>query len=231
MKQLRIDGFNVQLVGRYRFGKEIESLIEEIPVSWLEDTEIVINQRLDMENEAWDAEGTLSIIGRHPTGLSWVVVDHYGLGKQWERIIREAGHRVLVIDDFRNRSHYADVLMSDTNIPFDPTLNEYLGRIHELVGTQFALVAPEFAFSEETSSSAESKKRLLVCYGGSDPTDETTKVLEALHILRHDEQCRKWLGKVDVVVGHANTKMDDVIRFAEGIDNVTVHVAPKVWRL
>lgn len=226
MKQLRIDGFNVRIVGRYRFGKEIESLIWEFPVSWIEDTEIVINERLAPDNEVWDAEGTLSIIGRYPTGLSWVIVDHYGLGEQWERIIREAGHRILVIDDFRNRSHFADILVSDTNCPFNPVLNRCPGRVQELVGTQFALVDPEFAFSEETYASVQSKKRLLISYGGSDLTHETTKALEAVRLLRHNEQCRKWLGRIDVVVGHANTRTDDVIRFAKGIEDVIVHIAP-----
>ncbi len=224
--QLRIDGFNVQLVGRHRFGKEIKSIIEGIPVFWLEDTEFIINQRLSVETEAWDAEGTLSIIGRYPTEKSWVVVDHYGLGKQWERIIREAGHSVLVIDDFRNRNHYADMLVSDTMGPFDPTLNGNLSGAYELVGPQFTLVDPEFAFSEETSSPVENKKRLLVCYGGSDPTNETVKALRAIHILRNNGQFCERVGKVDVIVGHTNTRKSDVIQSAKEVEDVGIHIAP-----
>src|SRR5881296_895391 len=77
MKQLSIDGFNVRLVSRYRFDKKIEPFREEVPISWLEDTEIVIDKRLALENEVWDAAATLSIIGRYPAELSWVIVDHY----------------------------------------------------------------------------------------------------------------------------------------------------------
>lgn len=227
IKQLRIDGFNVQLVGRHRFGKEIKPFVEEVPISWIEDIEFVINQKLTLENEVLDAEGTLSIIGRYPPGVSWVIVDHYGLGEQWERIIREAGHRVLVIDDFRNRSHFADILVSDTTAPFDSTLNRCPQRAYELVGAQFALVDPEFAFAEETSSSVESKKRLLISYGGSDPTDETTKALEAIRLLKNDKEYCEWLGKVDVVVGHTNKRTDDIIQRAKGIVDVKVHIAPK----
>lgn len=226
MRQLVIDGFDVRLIGRYRFGKDIESLIEEFPSSWLEDTEIAINQRLMLENEVHDAEATLSIIGRIPAGLSWVIVDHYELDWQWERIIREAGHSVLVIDDFRDRRHFADILVSDTNTPFSPTLNGCLSKALQLVGAEFALIDPEFAFSEETMFSVESKKRLLVSYGGSDPTDETSKALEAVRLLRHDEKCRDLLGRVDVVVGPANTRRDDVVSVAKEIEDVFVHIAP-----
>jgi UDP-2,4-diacetamido-2,4,6-trideoxy-beta-L-altropyranose hydrolase len=96
-----------------------------------------------------------------------------------------------------------------------------------LAGPKFALIDPEFAFSEETSSSVGSKKRLLVSYGGSDPTDETTKILKAVRLLRHNKQCREWLGGIDVVVGQTNTRKDDVIRFAQGIEDVIVHIAPR----
>jgi UDP-2,4-diacetamido-2,4,6-trideoxy-beta-L-altropyranose hydrolase len=225
IRELRADGFNVRLLGRYRFGKEIETLVEGVPVEWLEDREVFIPQGREPEDDSWDAEASLSLIGQYPDGLSWVVVDHYGLGERWERTIREAGHRVLVIDDFRNRRHFADILVSDTNIPFGPTLNESWAL--ELVGAQFALVDPEFAFSDDTSSSVESKKQLLICYGGSDPTDETTKALEAVRLLRHDEQRRQRLGRVDVVVGHANMRKDEVVRFAQRIEDVFVHVAPR----
>jgi UDP-2,4-diacetamido-2,4,6-trideoxy-beta-L-altropyranose hydrolase len=227
IRQLSVDGFNVRIVGRYQFGEKIESLIEGIPISWMEDREFAINESLGFEDEVRDAERTLSIIGRYPKVLSWVIVDHYGLGEKWERIIREAGHRVLVLDDFRNRKHFADILVSDSNVPFDPALNGFLGGAHQLVGAQYALVDSEFAFSEETSSSVENKKRLLISYGGSDPTDETSKALEAVRLLRHDEQCREWLGGVDLVIGHVNTRTDDVIRFAKGIEDVIVHIAPR----
>jgi spore coat polysaccharide biosynthesis predicted glycosyltransferase SpsG len=156
-----------------------------------------------------------------------VVVDHYRLGEQWERIIREAGHRVLAIDDFRDRRHCADILVGDSAAPFDPLLNSYAGKAQVLAGAEFALVDPEFSFSEHVPSPADSRKRLLVSYGGADPTDETTKALEAIRLLRQDARCPEWLGKVDVVVGHANLRAAEVCELAKGVEDVIVHVAPK----
>jgi UDP-2,4-diacetamido-2,4,6-trideoxy-beta-L-altropyranose hydrolase len=227
MRQLRSDGFDVRLIGAQRFGAAIETLIEDMPVFWLEDRAQGIDRIQYSDNEAWDAEATLSIIGRYPARSSWVVVDHYRLGEEWERIIREAGHRVLVIDDFRDRRHCADILVGDSETPFDPLLNSYTGKAHVLAGVEFALVDQEFAFSEQVPCPADSKKRLLVSYGGADPTDETTKALEAIRLFRQDGRCREWLGKVDVVVGHANLRAAEVSELAEGVEGVIVHVAPE----
>lgn len=227
IRQLRTDGFNVRIVARHKFGEIIESLIGGINISWMDDRAFDIKDRLVPEDEAWDAEKTLAIIGRYPKGLSWVIVDHYGLGEQWEMIIRGAGHRILALDDYRNRRHFADILVSDTNVPFDPILNGFLGGAHYLVGAQYALVDSEFAFSEEMSSPGDNKKRLLITYGGSDPTDETSKALEAVSLIRHDEHCQEWLGGVDLVIGHVNTRASDVIRCAKRIEDVIVHIAPR----
>ena len=227
MRQLRSDGFNVRLIGAQRFGAAVEMFIEKIPVFWLADRESGFDWKQGSDNEVWDAEATLSIIGRCPIRSSWVIVDHYGLGEQWERMICKAGHRVLVIDDFRDRRHCANILVGDSGASFDPRLNSCTGKAQVLAGVEFALVDPEFAFSEQEPSSADTRKRLLVSYGGADPTNETTKALEAIRLFRQDGRCREWLGKVDVVVGHANLRAAEVSGLAEGIEDVVVHVAPE----
>lgn len=213
LRQLDADGFDGRLVSR-RFAPDLAPPATNIPISWIEAAP---------GDELRDAESTLSIIGRHPVGESWVIVDHYGLSEKWERAIRDAGHKVLAIDDFRDRRHCADILVSDSSAPFDPTLND--GAARELVGEKFALIDPDFTYLEPYPVSG-GRKRLLVSYGGSDPTDETTKAMEAVRLLRLDERGRGWLGEVDVVVGPASTKTDQLIRLAEGISDVTVHLAP-----
>lgn len=190
--QLRMDGFDVQIVSRER-----------------------------VSDEAEDAARTLSVIGQHPKDLSWVIVDHYGLGERWESIVRAAGHKILAIDDFRNRSHCADILVSDSDAPFDPALNRCVGKT--LIGPKFALIGPEFTFSKNRGS--EGKKQILISYGGSDPTGETTKALQALQILGQSDN--DWLAGIHVVIGPANTQKNDLVRLAAPIAAVTVHDAPE----
>lgn len=226
-RRLRGDGFAVRLIGAQQFGAAIEPLVEDMPVFWLDARAGGIEREQNQDNEVWDAQVTMSIIGRHPSRVSWVVVDHYRLGERWEMMIREAGHRVLAIDDFRNRKHCADILVADSAAPFDPRLNSCAGKAQMLAGVEFALVDPEFAFSEQDPIPAGGGRRILISYGGADPTDETSKALEAVRLLRQDGHSREWLGTVDVVVGPANMRATQLRAQAKGMKDVVVHVAPE----
>lgn len=213
-RQLRSDGFEVRLLSR-RFAPDLLRFVGDLPVAWLEDD--------GSADEAKDADSTLTIVGENPAGVSWVTVDHYGLGEAWENSVRSSGHKILAIDDFRDRRHAADILVSDSDAPFGPALNAAAGA-RELTGARFALVDPEFAFADAAPTAG--KKRLLVSYGGSDPTDETTKALEAVRLLRKDGPSGDWLGEVAAVVGPANARAEEIARLAAAIPGVTVHAAP-----
>lgn len=215
LRRLSADGFVVRLVSRDRFGAAFAPLIGGIPVS-----------RIVSGDEETDAAATLSAVGPAPAGPSWMIVDHYGLGERWERTVREAGHRVLAIDDNRSRAHCADILVSDTDAPFGPELNRAPAGARELLGAKYALIEPDFAYSSDEAPSTGSRKRLLVSYGGSDPTDETSKALEAVRLLRADAAAGGRLGEVDVVVGPANPRSARLLALAESVPGTNMHLAP-----
>ena len=226
-RQLQNDGFTIRLISRYYFEANIQALIENFSISWLNETNITFDYKHDQSHELWDAEATLSIIGNHPTYVSWVIVDNYNLGELWERVVCNAGHRILAIDDFRNRRHHADVLVSDTSSPFSVDINGNENGFCELIGSRFSLVDQEFSFVEEIPLSLTTPKQILISYGGSDTTNETTKALDAIRLLKNDEYYRELIGMVDVVVGKLNIKADIIMCAAEGIKNTRIHTAPK----
>src|SRR5438034_4511602 len=121
---LREQGYNVCFVCRERLGQELAVLAAPYTTHWLEEVHGGVDQRSAVDEELWDADATLSVLGNRRVATSWVVLDSYRLGCCWERTVRSAGHRILVIDDYRDRQHHADVLVSDTEMPFDPALNE-----------------------------------------------------------------------------------------------------------
>ncbi len=141
----------------------------------------------------------------------WLIVDHYGLDHVYERSARTASERILVIDDLANRVHDCDLLL-DQNLYPQMELR-YAKLIPQgavtLLGPTFALLRPEFAEARAAKPRVESVSRILVFFGGSDPTDETSKALEALAGLQLGE-C-----SIDVLVGAANPrreKLESMVR-------------------
>ncbi len=118
------------------------------------------------KNEYSDAEACLALFKREKLTPEWVVVDHYGLSKSWEKIVQKSGHHILAIDDIvRHHSAHAilDFKWRGTNakevylpvVPVDCQL---------LLGPQYLLISPP------TESSVVAKGnfgfRLLISLGG-----------------------------------------------------------------
>lgn len=127
----------------------------------------------------------------------WLVVDHYGLDARWESPLRVFAKRILIVDDLADRPHDGDVLLDQND---GDRAAAYAGKLptacRRLLGPRFALLREEFGeWRRRTGPRAGPLRRLLVSFGGSDPTNETAKVLDAL----------RGLGprpfSVDVVVG------------------------------
>jgi UDP-2,4-diacetamido-2,4,6-trideoxy-beta-L-altropyranose hydrolase len=235
--EFRERGCKVSLVCSERLESALEPLVAPYTVYRLEDVlrdaEPRDAQPPDaqppdaIDAEMRDADATLLIIGHRRSAESWVVLDNYQLGHRWERRLRDAGHRILVIDDYRDRRHHADMLLSEEESPFNPALNELADAARVLVGRQYALVDPDYAFSSLVVANLRADaKRLLVTYGGSDPTGETLKALEAIRGLRNDKSLGVQVGRVDIVIGLANPKSAEIMRAAEGLSDVFVHKGP-----
>jgi UDP-2,4-diacetamido-2,4,6-trideoxy-beta-L-altropyranose hydrolase len=168
---------------------------------------------------AQDAAQTRAIVdGLHP---EWLIVDHYQLGQHWECQIRSAVKRLFVIDDI-GRTHSCDVLL-DQNFR-NPTHTCYRRSIAEgtqlLLGSEFALLRPEFATLRAQALQRRDGMltRLLVSMGGTDPSNETCKVLAGLQ----DAWESAWA--VDVVVGGGNPHLTSVAAACARLPNASLHV-------
>ncbi|WP_461201888.1 UDP-2,4-diacetamido-2,4,6-trideoxy-beta-L-altropyranose hydrolase [Anoxybacillus sp. TBDG-1] len=148
-----------------------------------------------------DAQATIQAIDAWGEWIDWCIVDHYGLDARWEQQIRRYVQNVMVIDDLANRPHVCDVLLDQNYY-----LNSY-ARYERLVptnctlllGPKYVLLRKEFTEAREMVRMRTGEvNRLLVFFGGSDPTNETEKALRALRSLRPMH--------VDVVVGATNPR-------------------------
>lgn len=166
------------------------------------------------ESDAWQSREWLS------DGVEWLVVDHYGLGREWELAMRGCARRVLVIDDLADRNHDCDLLL-DQNFHREPEAR-YAGRLpagcRQLFGPRYSLLRGEFRQAREKVQPRSGEvNRVLVFFGGMDVANTTTTALQALARLPAVPSV------VDVVVGAEHQQLSS-IRALCATQGFTLHV-------
>jgi len=172
-----------------------------------------------------DARATKEILKRAAVvaPIAWLIVDHYGIGSQWELHVKPFVKRLLVIDDLANRSHEGDMLL-DQNA-YDGIETRYRdlvpARCIRLLGPRYLLLRPSFYRTRSTLRERDGiLRRLLVFFGGSDPSNETEKVLNAL---------TQWRGgelpfHTDIVIGAANPYRKEIAALCAKLNKAALHV-------
>jgi UDP-2,4-diacetamido-2,4,6-trideoxy-beta-L-altropyranose hydrolase len=166
-----------------------------------------------------DVEQTIGFIKKLGK-VEWLFADHYSIDWDWEIRIQPFVGRIFVIDDLANRRHACDLLL-DQNL-YHNMHARYQTLVpegcHQLIGPTYALLREEFLMQRRRRKTIrDDMKRILVCFGGSDPTNETQKALEALydvHAYTHIHMA------VDVVVGASNPhcqQIDQMCRDMPGV--------------
>jgi UDP-2,4-diacetamido-2,4,6-trideoxy-beta-L-altropyranose hydrolase len=174
------------------------------------------------EDRDWevDAQETQVALQRHGSDPDWLIVDHYLLDERWEQRVRPFVRKIMVIDDLANRRHACDILL-DQNLFRDMTT-----RYEKLVpaecklflGPRYALLRPEFRNALKSLRHRDGMvRRILISFGGSDPTNETKKALDALSRIDLPGVA------VDVVVGSLNPHKEMIRRMSARMPNVTYH--------
>lgn len=134
---------------------------------------------------AWQDDAKQTCQALEGTGPNFVVVDHYALDAQWEKQIRKIVPKIMVIDDLADRSHECDILL-DQNWFGKAAQQRYEGLVPNvcklLLGPKYALLKPEYALLRALMPARDGLvRRVLVFMGGSDPSNETSKVIDALN--------------------------------------------------
>ncbi len=172
---------------------------------------IVLSWSFSGASEAEDMLAVRNALsGRRP---DWLVVDHYGLGKEWEEGIRRSALQTMVIDDI-GRPHDCDLLLDQGWLgegaePYPDTNSK------KLLGPRFALLNPLYA-SLRTKAQRRSAqiKKILVFFGGADGTGQTLRVLEAIDDPRLSSL------HFEVIVGAQNTRREEIYLYSDRLRNV-----------
>ncbi len=117
--------------------------------------------------------------------LDWLVVDHYAIDGNWEKILRPNVHKIMVIDDLADRAHDCDLLL-DQNLGRTP--KDYDGLLGAktvvILGPEYTLLRPEFLRARTRSLTRRTQtsqfRHLLISMGGVDKDNVTSDVLAAI---------------------------------------------------
>lgn len=150
------------------------------------------------------------------SGSPWLVLDGYHFDPAYQKASRDAGFKVLVIDDYNHQTHYhADILLNQ-NIKAESL--EYICDQDTvfLLGTKYALIRNEFLRREKKIQEFPMvASKVLVTLGGADPDNLMLKVLQALKLL----DIRGL--EVKIVVGPANRHLEQIEKEIQGVRSLS----------
>jgi len=122
---------------------------------------------------------TRDILAGHPG--DWVVLDGYHFDEGYQRQVRKAGNRLLVIDDMAHLKNYCADIVLNQNLHAEQVRYACEPYTRLLLGTRYVLLRREFlAWKKWHRKIPEVARRVLVTLGGGDPDNNTLKVIQAL---------------------------------------------------
>ena len=185
---------------------KINFFVRELPAVMVEKI-LEEGFRVVFIREEKDLLGTLQ-------GTEIVVLDHYGLDSDFQKVIKRKGNFLVCIDDIPNKKFYADLIINHAPgiVP-----EEYKAEAHTqfALGLDYALLRPQFLKIAGEGILNKKVDNLLICFGGSDPHNLTEKVLEVS--ITEDRFI-----KITVVLGPAFSKVNHIHSIAENDNRVEV---------
>ncbi|QTA87901.1 UDP-2,4-diacetamido-2,4,6-trideoxy-beta-L-altropyranose hydrolase [Desulfonema magnum] len=132
----------------------------------------------------------------------WAVLDGYHFDARYQKMIREAGYKLMVVDDLNNCQRYhANILLNQNlnaeNTPYCCDTDTCL-----LLGLQYVMLRREFLrYQNKTRRIPERATKILVTLGGADTYNATLKVIQSL------KQIEQGNLEIKIVAGPANPRI------------------------
>ena len=152
-------------------------------------------------------------------GAKTIVIDHYGIGYEEERRLKElTGATLFVLDDTYNR-HFCDILLNHNVFAEADRYEGLVPKTCEVrCGRSYMLIRKEFYEAKRAAKRGRggSPFRVFLAMGGADTAGLNLPVLRLLE--RFEDIA------VDVVTTRANARLRELLAYAEGRKNVRVYV-------
>ncbi|MCI5059435.1 MAG: UDP-2,4-diacetamido-2,4,6-trideoxy-beta-L-altropyranose hydrolase [Alphaproteobacteria bacterium] len=165
-----------------------------------------------------------------PKSTDLLVIDHYGLGLEYEKSAREWSKYILVLDDLADRPHDCDILIDQT---YGRAEEDYKSLVPEncriLTGAQYAILRPQFGelraqAQEKRARQERTLENLLISLGSTNLHNITGKILSAFVEAKNDLSPLQ----IHVVLGSKAAHIEEVRKTIEALNqagrhNVTLH--------
>jgi UDP-2,4-diacetamido-2,4,6-trideoxy-beta-L-altropyranose hydrolase len=158
---------------------------------------------------------SLEQLQRGAKSPAWVVLDGYHFDNDFQRQLRRAGCRLLVIDDNNHLPRYdADIVLNHgiraPRLDYRASDDAWF-----LLGTGYALLRAEFVqrrgFKRDVKNRA---KNILITLGGGDADNVTHKVIGAV------QQLGELNLEIQVLVGALNPHREELRQFSRASQNI-----------
>ncbi len=114
--------------------------------------------------------------------IDWIIVDHYGLNKKWEKEIQKKVKKIAVISDFLNRKHHCDLFLFQNEINKDNLSfkKNFPKKCQYLIGSNYALIDQKsILFRNKIKKKNKKIKKILINFGSTNPSNLVSKILGA----------------------------------------------------
>lgn len=214
-KQLKRHGLHVTFICREVEGDYIQFLRSEgmdvVNIKNQQGNDSVSEQAI-FEKDAFQTISIIEQLGK----VDLLIIDHYELDVKWEKLVQSYAEKIMVIDDLANRKHDCDMLLDQNYYENFKTRYDTLvpKSCEKLLGPNYILLRDEFLQIEPRSRTGIINN-VLIFFGGSDPTGETLKVLQAIQNITTIH--------IDVVVGASNPYREKIERICHAHSHITFH--------
>ena len=167
-----------------------------------------------------DSDIIKNIVTTNSENKNFLLIDHYDVDSNFESSLKNIFEKIFVIDDLANRKHDCDLLI-DQNYYRD--LNHRYEKLIQndtitLLGSKYAIIRPEFRnINKKTIKKNSQIKKILVSFGGSDPTNECKKALDALCSIENNQF------EIVAIVGIYNNKFERLKKLYEKYSNIKIY--------
>ena len=175
-----------------------------------------------------DIEVEMAIISKYileEGAIDWLIIDNYAVNQEWEMSAGRIAEKILVIDDFVDRSHFCDIYLNQSTVSVTDDQSDLINSGSFLLGTSYALLDRNI-LNYRLSKSDGPKKiyNIVIDFGSCNNFEIFVKAIETVKSLERDNlqiETEVMLGRNEQLLKFLEHKFNGVggLNFHSFVDN------------